>query len=134
MERKIPRRIVLVAEDEALMRSLATEFLTDAGFTVLEAHDGEEALALLQTNHQINLLVSDVRMPRIDGYVLVRAALDLVPGLKVILMTGYATDVPNYIPQDKIRIFHKPFDFAELSILALHLTRGDDLIVGPLQT
>ena len=122
MERKTSERVVLVAEDEALMRSLAIEFLTDAGFAVLEAHDGEDALGLLQTSHRIDLLVSDVRMPRMDGYVLARAALDLVPGLKVILMTGYATEVPNYLPRDKIRIFQKPFDFAELSDLALHLT------------
>src|ERR1700761_5234951 len=117
------KRIVLIAEDEVLLRNLVAEFFTEAGFGVLEAGDGDEALSLLQTNNKIDLLVSDVRMPHMDGYVLTRAALDLHPGLKVILMTGYSDDIPNYIPRDRIRMFHKPFEFEKLTALANQLVQ-----------
>ena len=123
MKNETSKRIALIAEDEVLLRSIAAEFLAEAGFDVLEANDGEEALILLQTNSEISLLVSDVRMPRMDGYVLTRAALDLQPGLKVILMTGYSDDIPNYIPRDKIHMFHKPFEFEKLTAVANELVQ-----------
>jgi CheY-like chemotaxis protein len=86
---------ILVAEDEAMLRVLAVEMLEDAGFQVFEAGDGMEALELLKANPQIILLVSDIKMPRMDGYALVTAGLEFKPDLKVLLMTGYAQDPPR---------------------------------------
>ena len=72
---------ILVAEDEIMLRIIAVEMLEDAGFTVFQAADGEEALAMLKANPDIDLLVSDVKMPRMDGYALVQAGRDF--GVKV---------------------------------------------------
>ena len=114
---------ILVAEDEAMLRLIAVEMLEDAGFTVLQAGDGEEALALLKTNPQIRLLVSDIKMPRMDGYALVEAGRTLRPDLKVLLMTGYAEDPPPQVAALKdIRTLHKPFNLDRLCQLAGELT------------
>src|SRR6266481_6265306 len=91
MSEKTP---ILVAEDEAMLRVIAVEMLEDAGFKVFEAGDGVEALELLKTNPQIALLVSDIKMPRMDGYALVEAGLAFRPDLKVLLMTGYSQEPP----------------------------------------
>ena len=85
---------ILVAEDEAMLRTIAVEMLEDAGFAVFQAGDGEEALALLKTNPGIEVLVSDIKMPRMDGYALAEAGLALRPELKILLMTGYAQELP----------------------------------------
>jgi CheY-like chemotaxis protein len=120
MSDKIP---VLVAEDEAMMRIIAVEVLADAGFQVFEASDGVEALELLQTNPQIALLVSDIKMPRMDGYALVEAGLALRPDLKVLLMTGYGGEPPGRIAElREIQILHKPFNLDRLSTLAAEMT------------
>ena len=83
---------ILLAEDEAMLRVIAVEMLEDAGFTVFQAADGEEALTLLKQNPGIALLVSDIKMPRMDGYSLAQEGLSVRPDLKVLLMTGYAQD------------------------------------------
>ncbi len=82
---------VLIVEDEGLLRELAVEEFTDAGFSVEEAANGDDALALLQASAPFDVLFTDVRMPgRIDGWELGRLAGDLQPGIRVIYATGYA--------------------------------------------
>jgi CheY-like chemotaxis protein len=105
-----------------MLRVLAVEMLEDSGFQVFEAGDGVEALALLHTHPAIALLVSDIKMPRMDGYALVEAGLGLRPDLKVLLMTGYAHDAPTPMLQaHKIRILHKPFNLELLCTLATEM-------------
>jgi CheY-like chemotaxis protein len=114
--------LVLVAEDEAMLRMLAVEMLEDAGFKVFEAGDGVEALELLKSNPQIALLVSDIKMPRMDGYALVEAGLQFKPDLKVLLMTGYAQEPPTSILKArKIQILHKPFNLEKLCAIAAEM-------------
>jgi CheY-like chemotaxis protein len=106
---------ILVAEDEAMLRSIAVEMLEDAGFSVFQAGDGEEALALLRSNPGIELLVSDIKMPRMDGYALAEAGLTLRPELKILLMTGYAHEPPpGLLRAREIRTLHKPFNLERL--------------------
>jgi len=115
---------ILVAEDEAMLRVIAVEMLEDAGFTVFQAGDGEEALALLRANPQIALLVSDIKMPRMDGYALVAAGRAFRPDLKVLLMTGYAQDPPPQVAALKgIQTLHKPFNLDRLCQLAGEMVR-----------
>ena len=110
---------ILVAEDEAMLRVLAVEMLEDAGFQVFEAGDGIEALAVLEANPAISLLVSDIKMPRMDGYALVEAGYKLKPDLKVLLMTGYAQQPPAQVMRArKISILHKPFNLELLCSMA----------------
>jgi CheY-like chemotaxis protein len=120
MSDRIP---ILVAEDEAMLRILAVEILVDAGFQVFEARDGVEALELLKANPQIAFLVSDIKMPRMDGYALVEAGLALRPDLKVLLMTGHAPELPRQIVEMReIQILHKPFNLERLSVIAAEMT------------
>ena len=110
---------ILLAEDEAMVRAVAFEFLEEAGFKVHEAPDGLAALAILKSGVQIDLLVSDVKMPGMNGYELVQAGVELKPDLRVILMTGYAEDPPAHIKNRAgLKILHKPFDFDALVAMA----------------
>ncbi|MFQ5349498.1 MAG: response regulator [Thermoanaerobaculia bacterium] len=82
---------VLIAEDEEAIRELARAALENHGYTVLLAGDGEEALALLERHGStIDLVVSDLVMPRRGGAELRRAARRLVPDVRFLLTTGYA--------------------------------------------
>jgi CheY-like chemotaxis protein len=113
---------ILIAEDEAMLRLIAVELLQDAGFEVFEASDGVEALELLKANPQIALLVSDVKMPRMDGYSLVEAGLALRPDLKVLMMTGYAQSPPQMLAARDIQVLRKPFNLERLCVLAAEMT------------
>jgi CheY-like chemotaxis protein len=114
---------ILLAEDEAMLRIIAVEMLQDAGFEVFEAGDGVEALDLLKAHPQIALLVSDIKMPRMDGYALVEAGLEIKPDLKVLLMTGYSQEPPpGVLKAREIQILHKPFNLEKLCALAAEMT------------
>ena len=119
----VERTPILLAEDEAMLRMIAVEMLEDAGFKVFEAADGVEALELLKANPEISLLVSDIKMPRMDGYALVEAGLKFKPSLKVLLMTGYSNDPPPHLVKAaEIQILHKPFNLERLCALAAEMT------------
>jgi CheY-like chemotaxis protein len=119
------RPVLLLAEDEAMLRLLATEMLGEAGFQVLEAADGVEGLELLKSHPEISLLVSDIKMPRMDGYALAEAGLALKPDLKILLMTGYAqSPPPALLKQADVQILHKPFNLERLCALAAELTQS----------
>ena len=80
---------VLLAEDEALVRELAIEDLSDAGYEVVAARDGDEALAILQQDTRFDLLFTDIRMPgELDGWQLAEEAKRLIPGIVVIYASG----------------------------------------------
>ncbi|MEI9994679.1 MAG: PAS domain S-box protein [Rhizomicrobium sp.] len=82
--------VVLVVEDEAVVRLLIVELLNDLGYLALEAHDGQSALRILQSAQRIDLLVSDIGLPGLNGRQLADAARETRPNLKVLFMTGYA--------------------------------------------
>jgi CheY-like chemotaxis protein len=116
---------ILVAEDESMVRMIAVETLRDAGFEVFEASDGVEALALLQKGVKVDLLISDIKMPRMNGYQLVEAGKALRPDMKVLLMTGYAQDpIPDSMTRAGIRVLYKPFNVDELSVWAQRALTG----------
>ena len=115
------RTPILVAEDEAMLRLITVEVLQDAGFEVYEAADGAEALDLLKANPGIELLVSDIKMPRMDGYALVEAGLAFRPELKILQMTGYSQEPPPPL-LNAVQILRKPFDLERLCALAAQLT------------
>jgi DNA-binding NtrC family response regulator len=107
---------ILVAEDEAMLRIVAVETLRDEGFTVFEAGDGVSALEELRSHPEIELLISDIKMPRLGGYDLAKNALDLRPDLKVLFMTGYSTESPPDFVRDRaIKTLQKPFNVIQLS-------------------
>ncbi len=81
---------VLVVDDEATVRMLVTETLKDLGYAAIEAHDGPSGLAILQSDARIDLLITDVGLPGLNGRQLADAARVKRPHLKILFMTGYA--------------------------------------------
>ncbi|HZQ96180.1 MAG TPA: response regulator [Candidatus Sulfotelmatobacter sp.] len=82
-------RVVLVAEDEVVVRNIVCVMLHKEGYEVLSAADGKEALELTREyNGTIDLLLSDVNMPRMDGVSLAEHMIKERPGIRVLLMSG----------------------------------------------
>ncbi len=82
---------ILLVEDDDMVRALAREMLEEWGYTVVEAHDGEDALAQAERRPgKIDLLVSDVIMPRLGGPELFRRLAAARPGLRALFMSAYA--------------------------------------------
>ena len=110
------RKTVLVAEDEAAFRVILVEALRGAGYRVKEAGDGVEALVTLnRCKTAIDVLVTDINMPGLDGYRLIGAALDLRPALRVVMMTGYKNaTAPKMDSASTIPIFYKPVPIFDL--------------------
>lgn len=110
---------ILIAEDEAMVRMVEAETLRDAGYDIREAKDGVEALEILRSDAKIDLLITDIKMPRMNGYQLAEAGTQLRPGLKVILITGYAQDpLPQGMALAGVKVVYKPFDIDALPVLA----------------
>jgi two-component system, cell cycle sensor histidine kinase and response regulator CckA len=108
---------VLVVDDEAPVRGLAARALRRAGWEVIEAANGDEALEVVKGD--LALVVSDVIMPGLDGLGLVRALRERQPGLKALLMSGYAdARQRNALATQDIQFLGKPFRPAELVALA----------------
>jgi CheY-like chemotaxis protein len=84
------RKTVLIAEDEEAVRELASEFVKSAGYTVLTAKDGTEALSIAQhSDEPIHVLITDVVMPQMRGPELAKQLKQLRTDLKVVYMSGY---------------------------------------------
>jgi len=102
--------LVLVAEDDASLRDLIRRMLSSAGFRVLTARDGAEALELaLERSGELAAVVSDIEMPEMNGLELRDALQGTVPSLPVLLMSGSTMDAAN-----TPAVLRKPFDSAEL--------------------
>jgi two-component system cell cycle sensor histidine kinase/response regulator CckA len=110
--------IVLLVEDEAPVRAFASRALRMRGFTVLEAGNAEEALRTLEDDSlEVDVFVTDVVMPGMDGPSWVSQALERRPGVKVVFVSGYAEDslseqqarIPNSV------FLPKPFSLSELT-------------------
>jgi signal transduction histidine kinase/CheY-like chemotaxis protein len=107
---------VLVAEDEEAVRQLAVESLERHGYRVLAASSGDEALRLAATHDgAIHLLLSDVVMPGMKGPELAVRLRAQRPGLRVLLMSGYAADVVTAADLREAALLSKPFSTAALS-------------------
>ncbi len=104
-------RTILVVEDEPTVRSLVVDMLKDAGFEVLEAGDGHEGLQRIHSEARIDLLLSDVGLPKLNGRQLAEAARDHRPGIRILLMTGYlGKALPADLPiGSDMDIIPKPF-------------------------
>lgn len=104
---------VLLVEDELLVREVASEDLAEAGFEVVTASDGDEALSILRDSADFDLLFTDIRMPgTTDGWELAREAKRLMPGLRVIYATGFG-DAGDDLETDE-RYVRKPYSFKDL--------------------
>jgi two-component system cell cycle sensor histidine kinase/response regulator CckA len=113
------RESILLAEDEPLVRAMIATSLRNLGYNVLEASDGAEALQLAQEfpAGDIQLLLSDIVMPRMNGIELSRRFRDMFPDTKILLMSGYTEemDIQGAISDSGIAFLPKPFSLHELA-------------------
>jgi signal transduction histidine kinase/ActR/RegA family two-component response regulator len=108
---------ILLAEDEQPVRAVAQKILTDLGYTVLAASNGLEALEI-QRNYRgkIDLLVSDVFMPRMGGPELARQLVPMTPGIGILFLSGYTSDATLHQPiaGEEPGFLQKPFTMETL--------------------
>jgi CheY-like chemotaxis protein len=111
-------RRVLVVDDEDLVREMLVASLEDAGFAVLAAENGTEALALLEAGEAVDVLVSDLSMPGMGGLALIREAQVRRSGLPAVLLTGYAGEAAHLVvsgaPPGAFSLLRKPVSVAQL--------------------
>ena len=108
---------ILIAEDEEGLRSLVARALSQDGHAVTTANDGAEALDLLEREHgAFELLLTDIRMPIMDGIALALAAARDHPNVAILLMTGYADQRERASGLDALihDVITKPFSIATI--------------------
>ena len=107
---------ILLVEDEAMVRAVAERALARQGYKVVTATNGEEGLEMLDAVEEtIDLVISDVVMPTMDGPTMARAAREKRPDLPIIFMSGYAEEqLRNSINLDNIGFLPKPFSVQQI--------------------
>ncbi|HSY24465.1 MAG TPA: sigma-54 dependent transcriptional regulator [Polyangiaceae bacterium] len=109
------RKQVLIVDDELNLRKILSAQLTRDGYDVLTAEDGEQGLALLKEHH-IDLVITDLKMPKVDGMTLLKTALEEDPELPIVLVTAHGT-IDTAVEALKSGAFDfvtKPFDKDEV--------------------
>ena len=109
-----PAPVILVVEDEAMIRAHVAMSLSDAGYSVIEASDAQEALLELERGAQIDLLFTDVQMPgSVDGLKLAQWVSVRWPRVTLLVSSGSFEPAKDAIPSGG-RFLGKPYDFHEL--------------------
>lgn len=104
-----PRPVVLVVEDEPIMRMMAADMVEDAGFEAVEAADATEAVAILERRPDIRILFTDIGMPRgVDGMKLAAMVRDRWPPIEIIVTSGEFTEETVTLPSRGV-FFAKPY-------------------------
>ncbi|MCG8510148.1 MAG: response regulator [Rhodospirillales bacterium] len=111
-----PKAIVLVVEDDDGVRESTVWVLRSLGYATLEAADGPAALDLLETDKSIDLLFSDIVMPKgMSGIDLAQQAIHSQSGLKVLLTTGYAESDVGQLSESGLKLLPKPYRNEDLA-------------------
>src|SRR3954463_2844871 len=106
---------VLIVEDEMVLRMRAVDIVEDAGFTPLEAVNADDALALLESRSDIDLLFTDIQLPgAMNGLKLAYAVHERWPSIKIILVSGQVTPGEAERPTDS-RFFAKPVEVQQMT-------------------
>jgi CheY-like chemotaxis protein len=114
MDHLVAPTVVLVVEDEMLLRMRAVDMVEDAGFTPVEAVDADEAMAILESRSDIAMLFTDIQMPgSMDGLKLAHAVHERWQPIKIILVSGQLKLANIDIPADS-RFFGKPLEAKEM--------------------
>jgi CheY-like chemotaxis protein len=114
LDHSIVPAVVLVVEDEMLLRMRAVDMVEDAGFTSVEAVDADEAVAILESRSDIALIFTDIQMPgSMDGLQLAHTVHERWPLIKIILASGQLKPANIDIPADS-RFYGKPLEAKEM--------------------
>ncbi|KPY48155.1 response regulator [Pseudomonas syringae] len=108
---------VLIVEDDPAVRTLVSEVLSELGYTFIEAGEALDAVPILESGQRIDLLISDVGLPGMNGRQLAEIARQLRPELKVLFITGYAEHaaVRGGFLENGMQLITKPFAFDHLT-------------------
>jgi len=110
--------VIMLIEDEDAVRMFATRALKNKGYTVVEARSGDHALEVLKTyTGKIDLIVSDVMMPGMDGPTAMREIKKQLPSIKAIFISGYSEDKlrENFESGEEVHFLPKPFSLKQLA-------------------
>jgi CheY-like chemotaxis protein len=114
----VKQRRILYVEDDPTLRLSTVDLLDDMGHQVVEAADAPTALEWLRAGHPVDLLLTDIKMPLMNGQELVAAARALRPDLTVIFTTGASDRTVNEITRDsRTACLLKPFGIKDLETL-----------------
>jgi CheY-like chemotaxis protein len=115
MAPKAKRPLVLIVEDELLLRINAAELITEAGFDIVEAGHAEEAIAILEGRPDIHIVFTDIQMPgSMDGLKLARYIRGRWPPIKLVVTSGQVAIADGDLPEGGVFI-GKPYTSAEIS-------------------
>ncbi|MDB5698153.1 MAG: response regulator [Alphaproteobacteria bacterium] len=118
---------ILIVEDEAMVRAVAERALTRHGYTVLTAESGEAALEILGREEKVDLMISDVVMPSMDGPTTVREARKTHPDLPILFISGYAEEqLRKSIDLERVAFLAKPFSVQKLAEAARDALLGNN--------
>ena len=109
---------ILLVEDEEVVRGLIKRILVQAGYTVLDAGGGMEAIRLCCAHPgSIELLLTDVVLPEISGKEVAQCIMDLRPTIRILYMSGYTDEalIQNVVPDDRVEFIQKPFSWVGLT-------------------
>jgi CheY-like chemotaxis protein len=115
------RAVILIVEDELLIRLNAVEMIEEAGFEVIEAASADEAIAILEDRLDITVLFTDIQMAgSMDGLKLAAAVRDRWPPIKIVATSGHVKLDPGDLPEGG-RFLPKPYGPAEITQLLREL-------------
>jgi len=117
--------IILVVDDEEIIRNMLKEVLQSRGHTVYVAGSGYEALEILKEKKKCDLVLSDVHMPGMNGYELLKNIKEFFPDIPILMMDSFPEELSEMcIKGGALKCIHKPFDLKELS-QAIKLVEGN---------
>ena len=115
-------QVVLIVEDEALVRMTAVDMIEEAGFEVLEATNADEAILLLEVRRDITVVFTDIEMPgSMDGLRLAQAVRDRWPPIKIIATSGRCAVRDSDLPSGGL-FLPKPYSLTQISSALRGLT------------
>ena len=118
------KRVVLIVEDEFLLRMNAAEMIGDAGFDVVEAGNADEAIAILESRPDIHVVFTDIQMPgSMDGMKLAKFVRGRWPPIKIVATSGFVSVGKDDLPKGS-RFLTKPYRPAQIVAALRELTGG----------
>ncbi|MET3996994.1 CheY-like chemotaxis protein [Bradyrhizobium sp. i1.4.4] len=118
------RPVVLIVEDDLLIRLHAAQIIEDAGFDVIEASNADEAISILEARSDITILFTDIQMPgSMDGLKLAAAVRGRWPPIKIVATSGIVDVRADDLPEGG-RFLPKPYDPTQLMATLRELTVG----------
>ena len=107
---------ILIVDDDSFICEMVREHLILQGYRVITACSGDEALQKSAETERVDILLTDIMMPRMNGIELAKKFASLLPGVKILFMSGYLSDPvrDEELPLEKYPVLEKPFSLDRL--------------------